>query len=56
LEVKNVEDRSGKDNIILGVVLSLLRFSLFLKTDALLWIGNIFFDLGWSAPQLEAVG
>jgi hypothetical protein len=50
-----MEDRSGKANIILRVVLSLLLFSLFLTTDALLRIGNIFFDLGWSAPQLEAV-
>lgn len=47
-----MEDRAGKGIIILRVVLSVLLFSLFLKIDALLGIGNAFFDLGWSAPLI----
>ena len=56
LEARNRVNRAGKGNIILRVILSVMVFSVFLKIDTLLQIGNSFVEWEWSAvPVLLAI-
>jgi hypothetical protein len=54
LEVRSMEDWSGKHAIIPQGVLLVLIFLPLLNIGIWLRSGNVFSDSGWPAPQIEA--